>query len=62
LAGFRVPRSANGALVALGAALFELLEVQLADQHGADPTRIAAHVVSGVDSRRVSRQGLAAGQ
>jgi putative Mg2+ transporter-C (MgtC) family protein len=38
----------TNALVALGAALFELLGVQLAGQHGADPTRIAAYVVSGV--------------
>ncbi len=38
----------TNALVALGAALFELPGVQLSSQHGADPTRIAAYVVSGV--------------
>lgn len=38
----------TNALVALGAALFELLAVSLSNQHGSDPTRIAAYVVSGV--------------
>jgi putative Mg2+ transporter-C (MgtC) family protein len=38
----------TNALVALGSALFELLGVGLAPAHGADPTRIAAYVVSGV--------------
>ncbi len=38
----------TNALVALGAALFELLGVQLAGLPGTDPTRIAAYVVSGV--------------
>jgi putative Mg2+ transporter-C (MgtC) family protein len=43
LAGLR-----TNALVALGAALFELFAVLLAGQHGVDPTRIAAYVVSGI--------------
>jgi putative Mg2+ transporter-C (MgtC) family protein len=38
----------TNALVALGAALFELFAVLLTGQHGVDPTRIAAYVVSGV--------------
>ena len=38
----------TNALVALGAALFELFAVQLTGVHGVDPTRIAAHVVSGI--------------
>jgi putative Mg2+ transporter-C (MgtC) family protein len=38
----------TNALVALGAALFELLAVLTAGQHGVDPTRIAAYVVSGI--------------
>src|SRR5260370_10960883 len=38
----------TNALVALGAALFELFAVLLAGQHGVDPTRIAAYVVSGI--------------
>jgi len=38
----------TNALVALGAALFELFAVLLAGERGADPTRIAAYVVSGV--------------
>ncbi len=36
----------TNALVALGAALFELFAVLLSGQHGVDPTRIAAYVVS----------------
>jgi len=43
LAGLR-----TNALVALGAAVFELFAVLLAGQHGVDPTRIAAYVVSGI--------------
>ncbi len=38
----------TNALVALGASLFELLSVFLEGMHGADPTRIAAYIVSGV--------------
>ena len=38
----------TNALVALGAALFELLAVSIEGEHGADPTRIAAYIVSGV--------------
>lgn len=38
----------TNALVALGAALFELFAALLAGQHGVDPTRIAAYVVSGI--------------
>jgi putative Mg2+ transporter-C (MgtC) family protein len=38
----------TNALVALGAALFEMLAVFLEGDHGADPTRIAAYIVSGV--------------
>jgi putative Mg2+ transporter-C (MgtC) family protein len=39
----------TNALVALGAALFELLSVMmLSGLHGVDPTRIAAYVVSGI--------------
>lgn len=38
----------TNALVALGSALFELLAVLLSNEHGADPTRIGAYVVSGV--------------
>ena len=38
----------TNALVALGAALFELFAVQLTGVHGVDPTRIAAYVVSGI--------------
>jgi putative Mg2+ transporter-C (MgtC) family protein len=38
----------TNALVALGAALFELFAVLLTGQHGVDPTRIAAYVVSGI--------------
>jgi putative Mg2+ transporter-C (MgtC) family protein len=39
----------TNALVALGAALFELLSVMLlAGLHGIDPTRIAAYIVSGI--------------
>ncbi|NHN55821.1 MgtC/SapB family protein [Calidifontibacter sp. DB0510] len=38
----------TNALVALGAALFELFAVLLAGEQGADPTRIAAYIVSGV--------------
>jgi len=43
LAGLR-----TNALVALGAAVFELFAVLLAGQHGVDPTRIAAYGVSGI--------------
>jgi putative Mg2+ transporter-C (MgtC) family protein len=43
LAGLR-----TNALVALGAALFELFAVLLAGEHGVDPSRIAAYVVSGI--------------
>jgi len=38
----------TNALVALGAALFEEFAVLLSSQHGVDPTRIAAYVVSGI--------------
>src|ERR1700722_8971030 len=38
----------TNALVALGAALFELFAVLLSGQRGVDPTRIAAYVVSGI--------------
>ncbi len=38
----------TNALDALGAALFELFAVLLTGQHGVDPTRIAAYVVSGI--------------
>jgi putative Mg2+ transporter-C (MgtC) family protein len=38
----------TNALVALGAALFELFAVLLSGEHGVDPTRIAAYVVSGI--------------
>jgi putative Mg2+ transporter-C (MgtC) family protein len=38
----------TNAPVALGAALFELFAVLLTGQHGIDPTRIAAYVVSGI--------------
>jgi putative Mg2+ transporter-C (MgtC) family protein len=38
----------TNALVALGAALFELFAVLLTGEHGVDPTRIAAYVVSGI--------------
>src|SRR5580700_2082413 len=38
----------TNALVALGAALFELFAILLTNQRGADPTRIAAYVVSGI--------------
>jgi putative Mg2+ transporter-C (MgtC) family protein len=38
----------TNALVALGAALFELFAVLMSDQRGIDPTRIAAYVVSGI--------------
>jgi putative Mg2+ transporter-C (MgtC) family protein len=38
----------TNALVALGAALFELFAILLTGQAGADPTRIAAYVVSGI--------------
>ena len=38
----------TNALVALGAAVFELFAVLLSGQHGIDPTRIAAYVVSGI--------------
>ena len=38
----------TNALVALGASLFELLGVLIEGEHGADPTRIAAYIVSGV--------------
>jgi putative Mg2+ transporter-C (MgtC) family protein len=38
----------TNALVALGAALFEGLAVLIEGEHGADPTRIAAYIVSGV--------------
>jgi putative Mg2+ transporter-C (MgtC) family protein len=38
----------TNALVAVGAALFELFAVLLAGQRGVDPTRIAAYVVSGI--------------
>jgi putative Mg2+ transporter-C (MgtC) family protein len=38
----------TNALVALGAALFELFGVLMANKQGIDPTRIAAYVVSGV--------------
>jgi putative Mg2+ transporter-C (MgtC) family protein len=38
----------TNALVALGAALFELFAVLLAGARGVDPTRIAAYVVSGI--------------
>lgn len=42
-AGLRI-----NALVALGAALFEGLAVVIEGEHGADPTRIAAYIVSGI--------------
>lgn len=38
----------TNALVALGAALFELFAVLLTGKQGVDPTRIAAYVVSGI--------------
>jgi putative Mg2+ transporter-C (MgtC) family protein len=38
----------TNALVALGAALFELFAVLIEGEHGVDPTRIAAYVVSGI--------------
>ena len=38
----------TNALVALGACLFELLALLIQGEHGADPTRIAAYIVSGV--------------
>lgn len=38
----------TNALVSLGAALFKLLAVFIEGEHGADPTRIAAYIVSGV--------------
>ena len=38
----------TNALVSLGAALFELFAVLLSGEHGVDPTRIAAYVVSGI--------------
>jgi putative Mg2+ transporter-C (MgtC) family protein len=38
----------TNALVALGAALFELLAVMMTGLRGVDPTRIAAYVVSGI--------------
>lgn len=38
----------TNALVALGAALFELFGVLISHQRGVDPTRIAAYVISGV--------------
>jgi putative Mg2+ transporter-C (MgtC) family protein len=38
----------TNALVALGAAVFELFAVLTSGQHGVDPTRIAAYVVSGI--------------
>jgi putative Mg2+ transporter-C (MgtC) family protein len=38
----------TNALVALGAALFELLAVQMTGVQGVDPIRIAAYVVSGI--------------
>ena len=38
----------TNALVALGAALFELLAVLMSTKPGVDPTRVAAYVVSGV--------------
>jgi putative Mg2+ transporter-C (MgtC) family protein len=38
----------TNALVALGAALFEMFAVILTGQPGVDPTRIAAYVVSGI--------------
>jgi putative Mg2+ transporter-C (MgtC) family protein len=38
----------TNALVALGAALFELFGVMLNQSRGVDPTRIAAYIVSGV--------------
>lgn len=38
----------TNALVALGAALFELVAELMSGQHGVDPTRIAAYVVSGI--------------
>ena len=38
----------TNALVALGAALFELLAVQMTGVQAVDPTRIAAYVVSGI--------------
>ena len=38
----------TNALVALGAALFELFAVLMSGKQGVDPTRIAAYVVSGV--------------
>jgi putative Mg2+ transporter-C (MgtC) family protein len=38
----------TNALVALGAALFELFAVLVSGAHGVDPTRIAAYVVSGI--------------
>ncbi len=38
----------TNALVALGACLFELLAIFIEGERGADPTRIAAYIVSGV--------------
>lgn len=38
----------TNALVSLGAALFELLAVFIEGERGADPTRIAAYIISGV--------------
>ena len=38
----------TNALVALGAALFQLFSVVMSSKQGVDPTRIAAYVVSGV--------------
>jgi hypothetical protein len=59
----------TNALVALGAALFELLAVQMTGVRGVNPTRIAAYVVSGCrggqrqepGSGRGSTRGSAAG-
>src|SRR6202035_3753701 len=38
----------TNALVALGACLFELLSVLMLTGHSADPSRIAAYVISGI--------------
>ena len=51
----------TNALVALGAAPFELLAVQMTGVQGVDPTRIAAYVVSGIgflDAGVILRDGV----
>jgi putative Mg2+ transporter-C (MgtC) family protein len=44
----RIAGLRTNALVALGAAYFEMFSVLLSGAHGTDPTRIAAYVVSGI--------------